>query len=611
MFKAGNKKNQADAGHFATHGGELASTSRKKKSWLPFIGAVLVLAGLVFFAATSGMAAAQWLLGLWPLFAILAGVAGVMGFAVERKPKSPVGGMLLLFIGVLFTAGRFQANLNALQIYGRYWILLLFVFAGVEVIRHYSHRLNDGKPPRLFSVGKLLMVTLIVGSGVLANRVAVNNPSLLASLKLPAFLSSLRDSVIGETYNFTDEAITLPTLKPNAIVTVNNSHGNVKVVSGLTSPRALLVKNIRAWKKEDANAISEKIKLQLVQTADGSVNISTNRDEVETEVNHEFNTHIQIEVPATVGVSISNSYGDITANDIQGDVTIKSSFGRAEANNIKGNAVFNLKNSEAIASTIYGNVTVTGAKKVKLNNVEGAVNVVEANNGSVDLRSVSGMVKIDASYSRISVQDLKESATLKTSHGSVKVTNAGSVTINAPYSEVTATNIRGDLRIESSNKDIRATTIFGDLIVDAEHAEVRADEVQGEVKINTSHGEVSVKNFHRGVEVETSYRDVVLTIADQVVGNINVENDRGEIKIVLPQVSNFTIDAESQGGQVKPKGFANFLQPEKDSLIASNGSLGPTIKLRTSHRDIIVQASGARQAQSKGAVKASATLSED
>jgi DUF4097 and DUF4098 domain-containing protein YvlB/uncharacterized membrane protein HdeD (DUF308 family) len=608
VSKTGNKTKQADTTQFTPHGGELALTGRKKKSWLPFIGIVLVLAGLVFFAATSGMAAAQWLLGLWPLFAIIAGVASVMGFAVERKPKSPVGGMLLIFVGVLFSAGRFHSNLNALQIYGRYWILLLFVFAGVELVRHYSHRLNDGKPPRLFSIGKLLMVTLIVGSGVLANRVAVNNPSVLASLKLPAFLNSLRDSVIGETYNFTDEAIPIPTLKPNAILSVNNSHGNVTVVSGLTYPRAVLSKNIRAWKKEDANTISDKIKLQLTQNSDGSVNISTNRDDLQNEVNHEFNTHIQIEVPATFGVSITNSYGNITANEIQGDVTLKSSYGRAEANNVKGNATFNLKNSEAVATSIQGDVKVTGARKVKLSNIDGSVEV-EGSNGSVDLRNIGGTVNIDSSYSRVIAQDLKQSATIKTSHESVKVTNAGSVSIEAPFSDITAKDIRGDLQIESSNDDIRATSISGNLKVEAERSSVRADEIQGQVKINTSHGDVSLKNFHQGVEIETSYRDVVLTVGEQVTGDITVENSRGEIKFIYPQSNLFRIDAKSERGRVKARGIDDFQQDEKDSLL--KGSTGPMVKLRTTFSDILVQAGGLRQAQNKGVVQPSASADRD
>src|SRR5215468_3607849 len=102
------------------------------------LGLVLVAAGVLFFIA-PGSSVAGWLMRLWPVFLVCAGVARVMGFAVERKPRSPIGGMLLIIIGVLFFVSRFHTELNALQIYGRYWIVLLGVFASVELIRFYSH----------------------------------------------------------------------------------------------------------------------------------------------------------------------------------------------------------------------------------------------------------------------------------------------------------------------------------------------------------------------------------------------------------------------------------------------------------------------------------------
>jgi uncharacterized membrane protein HdeD (DUF308 family) len=605
VFKTGKKANQADTTQFTQRGAELALSGKKKKSWLPFIGFVLVLAGLVFFAATSGMAAAQWLLGLWPLFAIIAGVASVMGFAVERKPKSPVSGMLLIFVGVLFSAARFHSNLNALKIYGRYWILLLFIYAGVELVRHYSHRINDGKPPRLVSFGKVFMVLLIAGSGIISNRVADN----LGSFKLPGLVGAWVDSVAGKRFPFTEE-IALPALKPNSTLIVNNSHGNVsvKVVAGLANPRALLTKNVRAFKKEDASAISDKIKVLVSTPTDGSLTISTNRDDVKNEVNREFTTDIQIELPSTYGVSVTNSYGDISTSEIQGDLTIKSSFGRVEVNNLHGNATFSLKNSEVVGSNLQGDVGVSGAKRINLSSVNGTVNI-EASNGAVDLRNVAGAVTIESTYSRITAQDLKEHATLKTTHGEVKITNVASASINAPYSDVTATNIRGDLEIESSNDEIRATSIVGDLTVQASHASVRADEVQGDIKITTSHGDVSLKNFRKSVEVETSFRDVVLTVGEQLSGDISVENNRGEIKFIYPQTSLFRLDAESERGRVKTKGIDDVQQDERDKLLI--GSTGPTVKLRTSFRDILVQVSGARQARSQGPVPPPAASNRD
>ena len=98
------------------------------------LGLLLVAVGVTIFFAPPGSGLTAWLMRLWPVFMICAGVVRVMGYAVERKPRSPMGGMLLIIIGVLFFVSRFHSDLNALEIYGRYWLLLLAVYAGVELI---------------------------------------------------------------------------------------------------------------------------------------------------------------------------------------------------------------------------------------------------------------------------------------------------------------------------------------------------------------------------------------------------------------------------------------------------------------------------------------------
>src|SRR5205814_1381366 len=141
---------------------------------------------------------------------------------VERKPRSPLGGTLLIIIGVLFLLARFQPGLNALQIYGRYWVLLLAVYASVELVRFYSHRHTEGPSPRMFTPLRVLVVLLIVLTGALANRVA-SNTSVLSALQLPGFLNRVRDSVVGDPYAFTDQQVINATIRQGTKVTVSNS----------------------------------------------------------------------------------------------------------------------------------------------------------------------------------------------------------------------------------------------------------------------------------------------------------------------------------------------------------------------------------------------------
>ncbi len=597
-------KNQTEWGYQTNPLNDLTPTNhRRKKNWLPFIGGFLILAGLVFFAATSGIIAAKWVMGLWPLFALIAGVAAVMGFAVERKPRSPLSGMLLIFIGVLFLAGRVQPDLNPLQIYGRYWIVLLAIFAIIELIRHYSHRQSDGKPPKLFTLGKVLMLSLIVGTGVFANQ-ASNNPQVLGALHLPKFLSELRDSVLGDKYAFTDEDLPIASIPPSSKVIVNNGYGDVKIVGVSTQPKARLVKEVRAWNRDEAQKIADQIQIKVDKNADGSFSITTNRDQVQGQ----FQTDIELELPASANISIANSYGSISAQNIKNGLAVKSSIGNIEASNIAGPVELTLKNSDQVLATgITGDVTIKGAKNVRLNDITGNVKL-NGQRGSLELNRITGELNVESPFSNINVQNVAEGTTLKTEHGNIKLSDTGSADIDAPHSDVTALKINGDITIRSVHSTIKTSTISGILIVDAEHADIIGDELRGTVDIETSYGEVSVKNFHEAISIKTSFKEVKLAPAADFDGDISVENSRGNINLQLPQAASYHLDAESRGGRVKTIGFSDSpATKERDHVVYSAGmGGGPEIKLRTSFNNITITANGSRQAKSDTPVKAPA-----
>jgi DUF4097 and DUF4098 domain-containing protein YvlB/uncharacterized membrane protein HdeD (DUF308 family) len=561
------------------------------------LGVLLLSVGLVLVLAPTRSGIAEWLIQLWPVFLICAGVVRVMGFAVERKPRSPLVGMLLIIIGVLFLVARFQPGLNALQVYGRYWVLLLVVFGGVELVRYYSHRHSEGPPPRIFTPLRVLVVLLIVSTGVLANR-AANNPAVLSALRLPTFLSGLRDSVVGEPFAFTDQTFISNNIKPGMTISVNNSYGNVKITTGASAMKTTLTKTVRGWAQEDARKVADNIRLIVNQTGDG-VTVTTNRDEFADR----FTTDLQIEVPSNTNVSITDSYGGVSATGIRGRLTVKASYGQADISAVKGDVSLALIHSDINASNIDGDLTVTGAKNARIANVAGALDLTAnaASNGSVDLREISGAVRVNAPFCKIVAQGLDQPAELNTEHASVDVTRAAEVSIEAPHSNVRARNINGDLRVLSSNSNLQLSSISGELEVHAERSSVNVEDVKGSVAIETTHGDVVVKNFYESVRVETSYRDVALTTGVEPAGDIEVQNDHGQITLVLPQSSSFHLDAESANGRIQPIGFSQLDQKVRNTLVAALGD-GPTIKLRTSYKNIVIQASGARQTQAKTVV---------
>src|SRR5205085_1985760 len=235
--------------------GEAVSSRRNNKRGTLLLGLLLVGVGALVLFAPAGLGVRGWLMRLWPGLLSCAGVIRVMGFAVERKPRSPVGGMLLIIIGALFFVSRFHSDLNAVALYGRYWVLLLLIFAGIELVRFYSHRQSYGPPPRLMTAGRIIFVALVIVTGVLASRLA-NHPAVISALQLPHFFDGLRDSVAGQSFDFTDAPVESRDFTQGMTVTVANSYGNVRVNGGAASVRATLTKRVRGWSADDARGIA-------------------------------------------------------------------------------------------------------------------------------------------------------------------------------------------------------------------------------------------------------------------------------------------------------------------------------------------------------------------
>ncbi len=593
MFKSKAKSPAADFKVSATQlsVAESRQLARKSKNRaVLFTGLVLLAAGVVLVFVPAGAGVAGLLMRLWPLCLICAGIVRVMGFVIERKPRSPFGGMVLTIIGVLFLASRFHAQWNVLQLYGRYWILLLGVFAAVELLRYYSHRPADGLPPRLFSFGRILIIGLIVTSGVLANRIASQNPSLLSSLELLGIFGELRDSIVGEEYSFTDPAFVGARLLPGAKVTITNSHGDVKVIGGAADFRTTLTKGVRAWSQDNARFIAKQIQLQIEPTSEGW-QVTTNREQYE----QPLTTDLVVEVPSYVEISVTNSYGEVSVNQLERDLTVKSSYGRAQVGSIKGETRLLLSYSDAEVANISGAVKISGAKRARVSRISGNLEL-SASNSQVDIREITGTVNVDAPFCQINAQDIEQPADIRTQNGNVKIARAGDVTLAAPNSNVQVERLSGNLQVTSSQSEIKLAYIGGETHITAERSAVQGEELTGDVEIETSHAEVSVKNFRDGVRVQTSYRTVTLTTDTELAGDIRVENTNGEINLTLPQSSQFHFDAESEQGEVKQLGFDNLFQRARNSLFGALG-FGPQVRLRTSYKTITLRASQMRQAQ--------------
>jgi DUF4097 and DUF4098 domain-containing protein YvlB len=572
------------------------SPSRRTANGLLIPGILLVLIGVFLLVAHPAAGMALFALRFWPLFLVLAGLARITGFALGRRPRSPIGGAILLALGVMFLFGTLQSEMTALQIYARYWLVLLAIVAAVHLIKYYSHRAQDGPPPRLLGPLGVIMVVLIVSSGIAAHRLALTTPYLVSASNLPALLHGLPPGAAPRSFTFADSPFVVPNPAPAPSITASNRFGDVRVAGGGSSVQATLTKTVRGWDDAGAKEIADHIKLVVNRSSqDGrdGFTISTISDGTD----YPFSADLTIQVPDAAILSLSDTYGTVWANRTSGPLSISAQRGQVEVNSVKGNVTMSLDASDVRASGVDGDVKIAGARQVKLSGISGSLDLT-ANKGDIDLHDVEGKTVVDAPQCRIMAQNLHGYADLKSRGASVDISHAVALSVDAPDCDVRAESINGNLNISSSNSAITVHAVAGNLNVTADRSSVTVDAVLGGVNVQTSYKPIVIKNFSQAVKVRASYDPVTLVSNGLLTGDIDVETSNGDIKLALPLLSVFQFEGESPGGHVRNRGFSfvpsngqsEGRSGQLDRLAFGQGAGGPRVVLKTSNRDIILEA---------------------
>jgi DUF4097 and DUF4098 domain-containing protein YvlB len=551
-------------------------------------GIVLVGVGLVLLIAPQSIRFSVWLRWLWPLFLVLAGLFRVAGFAIERRPRSPLGGALLVAVGMVLLLGRIGSESSALAIYGKYWILVLGIYSSAELLRFYSHRQGDGQHPKFFSLSKLLAVLFIASTGILSSRLAGRSESVLSMVRIHASLASLTDAGGVHTYRFEDPP-SLTEVNGSPIATISNSRGSVNIIGSARSLRVVLTKTVTAPAEFDARNLAEQIKLVVEKTA-GGIRISTNRDQV----GGDTSTDMKIELPRGLPIAVVNNNGSVSLSGGEGQLSINASGGPVSVAQITGNVEIALDGSSSLdARNVVGNVSVEGARDARITNIGGGLDL-KASNGSVELSQIKGPVRVDAGSCKIRASDLIENSTIKARHSAIDIIKSSSLDIDAPGSSIKAQQVSGDLRITSSDGSVRLLSVQGAVTVSASHSSVMIDGLKGEARVEASYAPVVVKNFRGGAFVETSYDRVVIAPGDPIA-DIQVKNSHGDIRLTLPRSGEFRLSAQAAQGSIKCPDF--YGSPSLDGAGAnlSFGASGPKIVLATVQGDITLEEPGSRR----------------
>ncbi|MGH9767597.1 MAG: DUF4097 family beta strand repeat-containing protein [Blastocatellia bacterium] len=564
------------------------------------LGIGLISLGVMFFVVPEQAFAVRFMMRFWPVFLILAGIVRVAGYLIDRHPRSPAGGMMIAAIGGILLSANLLGHNSFILVLGKYWFWILLALIAGRVLKQYTHRIEDGVRINAFSPGAIVVMLLIVGSGLAANFAAKKGQ---AGFNLPfGSLGDVGNYVFGNQLSIEDESPQSFAVAPNSRLFINNAHGDIEVNSA-PQPQATarLTKRIRAVSEEEAKEIGKNIRLLITSNGVGyQFNITS------AGVQQDFSVSVIVTLPQNLpaGVEINNALGAVKLAGLQGDHAIRGCE-RAEIIRNVGRVTVENPRGAVELDQIQGQVGLTNTRQaIKLRAISGAI-TLDVRGGAVSLERSSGPVQLQATDARIDINEVGNETPTLVGQRVVNIEHArssriklqeirGAVMIRAERSRVEAEEINGDFTVDSSSDRVKVNRINGDLWIKSDNGAVEIEEVKGSTTVNATR-DVTVRNFRGQLNVASRQGTISLETSEKLSADVKALNDRGKIRVSIPEDGGFRLDANTGKGRVKVRGFDGMIRSrEERSYITGYNISGsaPLISLRSGDGDIQLQSSG-------------------
>ncbi|MBO0801136.1 MAG: DUF4097 family beta strand repeat protein [Blastocatellia bacterium] len=160
--------------------------------------------------------------------------------------------------------------------------------------------------------------------------------------------------------------------------------------------------------------------------------------------------------------------------------------------------------------------------------------------------------------------------------------------------DIEVNDFTGNLRIENPGGEVELKRIRGSLnLTGARGDSVSLEDIEGPASVE-ARGDITVLNFLDALDVRSEYGTIKLSTNERIAEEIKATNGRGRIQVFIPDDSGFRLDAISNHGGVRVRGFNQLTvqRRERANVLGYNvSSTGPNIVLRA-NSDIVVQSSG-------------------
>jgi DUF4097 and DUF4098 domain-containing protein YvlB len=336
--------------------------------------------------------------------------------------------------------------------------------------------------------------------------------------------------LMGNSYDFNDQL--QQAFPAGASLKVASDRGSVVVNAwDQNTIKISIHKKVVSNDENDSKRIDAATK-PTVTVADNVVTVNANTTAAGQ---HGVSSDLEIFVPKKAAADVATKRGDVTVRDRVGPVKVSTAHGDVTVQNVDGNADVSLRHGSFRAENIKGDVTLDGRlDDSNISNVSGSVRMTGDFFGSTSLANIAKAVSFKSSRTDMQMASL-----------------AGEMNLDS--GDLRGTNVGGPFRLSTRSKDIHLENISGD---------------------------VRVENSNGTVEIHPN-----------PLGNIQVDNKRGDVQLVLPEKASFNINAHARRGEVQ----SDFSQlrvnnsREEGNLSGTVGNGGPSVEINNDRGTIEVR----------------------
>lgn len=448
--------------------------------------------------------------------------------------RSLVGPLMLILIGVFFLlANMHLVTWPAIGMwFAHYWPVILILIGLVKLGEYYLAQQRGYRAPGI-GAGTVFLIIFLCMFGFAATRGSRVNWNAVGD---DMGWDNGNWTWWGESYNYSDQ-IDQPFPAGSGLQVVSDN--GAVTVNAWEQPtmRIVVHKKVVSDSQSHADQINGQTK-PTVTTADKLLIVNANTTGGGS---GRVQNDMEIFLPRAAAANVSTRRGDIVVRARDGEVKAVTSRGDVTVEDVKGNATLSARHGSVQARAIAGDVDINGS--------------------GIDDTTVSDV--------------------------------PGAVKLNGEFTGTTRlSKIAKGVQFTSSRTDLKFAKLDGDMSMDI--GELRVNQFTGPFSVATRSKDITLDDVAGDVKVENTNGEVNVNAGKMPLGNIEIDNHRGQVAVTLPASAGFQVDLRARRGEINSEFEGISVNNNRGEATASGtfGKGGPKVTVTNDSGGVYLKKAG-------------------